>query len=54
MMDGKMTYSAALTSTYGLLRTDVQEATLNARNIIGIVVFLIVVYLVLHFLFHVI
>lgn len=27
---------------------------LNARNIIGIVVFLIVVYLVLHFLFHVI
>jgi hypothetical protein len=27
---------------------------LNARNIVGIVVFLIVVYLVLHFLFHVI
>jgi len=26
----------------------------NARNIVGIVVFLIVVYLVLHFLFHVI
>ena len=26
---------------------------MNARNIVGIVVFLIVVYLVLHFLFHV-
>ena len=42
-------------STNDLLRTDVQEVkALNTRNIIGIVVLLVVVYLVLHFLFHVI
>jgi hypothetical protein len=34
--------------------SDVQEEALNARNIIGIVVFVIVVYVVLHYLFHVI
>ena len=34
---------------------DIQEKKiLNARNIGGIVVLLIVVYLILHFLFHVI
>ena len=50
-----MSYSPVLTSVSGLQRTDVQGGeALNARNIIGIVVFLIVVYLVLHFLFHVI
>jgi len=31
-----------------------RREALNARNIVGVVVFLIVVYLVLHFLFHVI
>ncbi len=31
-----------------------RRRALNARNIIGVVVFLIVVYLVLHFLFRVI
>lgn len=50
-----MPCSPPLTSINGSPRTDVLGGeALNARNIIGIVVFLILLYLLLHLLFRVI